>query len=112
YRQPRRCPVPRKPAGSWLPGRASTANTRSAVRRSGALWRRGEWCWPTLQAGIAGALDVFGCAIDAKGCTVGAAHLAEFGGQHDFIAARFQDLSEQPFVGADAVHVGGVEEID
>ena len=38
--------------------------------------------------------------------------MAELGGQHDVLAARPQDLSEQALVGAGAVHVGGVEKVD
>jgi hypothetical protein len=51
-------------------------------------------------------------SVDAEERAVGTAHVAELGGEHDFLAARFQDLRQQALVGTDAVHVGGVEEVD
>ncbi len=41
-----------------------------------------------LETGIAGQMYVLGCSIDADECAIGAAHMAELGGQHDFVAAR------------------------
>ena len=66
----------------------------------------------TLETGIAGLTHVLGCSIDAEGRAVGTARNAEFGGEHDFVAARFQYLPEQALVGTDAVHVGSVEKVD
>src|SRR5258708_39973816 len=57
-------------------------------------------------------MHVFGCTIDADEHAIGTAHIAELGGQHDFPAARLQDLPEQALVGTGAVHVGGVEKVD
>ena len=65
-----------------------------------------------LEAGIAGRMYVLGCSIDAGERAIGAAHMTELGGQHDVLAARPQDLSEQALVGAGAIHVGGVEKVD
>src|SRR3546814_4835470 len=42
----------------------------------------------------------------------GRAHVAELGGEHDLVATRGQHLGQQPLVLTDAVHVGGVEEVD
>ncbi len=47
-----------------------------------------------------------------KNRPVGTAHDAELGGEHDFVAARLHDLCQQPLVGAHAVDIGGIEEVD
>src|SRR5262249_52410554 len=44
--------------------------------------------------------------------TAGPLSLAEFGGEHDLVAAADQRLAEQAFVVAPAIHVGAVEKID
>jgi hypothetical protein len=64
-----------------------------------------------LQAGVAGGAHVLRPAVHTEDFTRGPAHDAELGGQHHFAAARAQHLRQQTFVGAAAVHVGGIEKI-
>ena len=65
-----------------------------------------------LQRGVAGGADVLRPAVDADPGAVGAALVAELGGQLDLVAAAGDRLADQLLVGERAVHVGGVEEGD
>ena len=64
-----------------------------------------------FEAGFAGGADIFGLAVDAFEAAIGAADVAEFGGEDDFVATVGDGLADEDFVIADAIHVGGVEEI-
>ena len=50
--------------------------------------------------------------MDPVGRVVLLADVGEFGGEEDFVAAGADRLADQLFVVADAVGVGGVEEVD
>ncbi len=65
-----------------------------------------------LEAGVAGLANVFGPAVDAEEFAVGAAHVAELGGENDAVAAVADGAADELLVASGAVHVGGVEEVD
>jgi hypothetical protein len=65
-----------------------------------------------LQTGIASRVHILRCSVDSKQRAIGSAHVAKLGGEHNFLAARFQDFGQQAFVGADAITIGRIEEID
>ena len=56
--------------------------------------------------------DVVGRAVDAEPAAVGAALVAEFGREHDLVAAAGDRAADESLVGERPVHVGGVEERD
>ncbi len=63
------------------------------------------------EAGLAGFLDIFRTAVDAE-LAVGRALVAELGGDHRLVpVAVGQRPAEQLLVGAQAIHVGGVQEV-
>jgi hypothetical protein len=64
-----------------------------------------------FQAGVATFFDVGRVAADAEEFAVWAADVGEFGGKDDFAAAVADGFADEELVFADAVHVGGVEEI-
>ena len=61
-----------------------------------------------LEARVAGREHVFRPAV-GDFAVAAPAEIAEFGRQHDPVAAAFDRLAEQPLVVAVAIHVGGVE---
>ena len=64
------------------------------------------------QAGVTAGFHVLRSPVDAKEAPVGAAHIAELGGDDDMLAIARQTAPDELFVAADPVHVGGVEERD
>ena len=65
------------------------------------------------EAVVAGLPDVLRLAADAARRRVGlAADVAELGGEDDLVASAPDGLADQRFVVADAIHIGGVEEVD
>src|SRR6266853_301875 len=62
-----------------------------------------------LQAGVACLFHVFRCALYAQELAFWPAHVAELGGEDDFVAAVFDGPAHEFFVLAGAVHVGGIE---
>ena len=65
-----------------------------------------------LQARLAGGADIVGSPAHPAEASVGAAHVSELGGEeHAFPPVRDRP-PDQLLVAADAVHVGGVEEVD
>jgi hypothetical protein len=62
-----------------------------------------------LQGSLDGPDNVVGSAVEtgARGSVVAE---AEFGGDHDLVADRFDRLPDQGFVGERPVRLGGVEE--
>ena len=65
-----------------------------------------------FEAGVAGLADVFGAAVDAEEFAVGAAHVAELGGEDDVVAAVADGAADELLVASGAVHVCGVEEVE
>ncbi len=64
-----------------------------------------------LQALLAGLHDVFGPAVDPE-AAIGGALVAELGGDHRLAAIAIrQGPLQQLLIGAQAVHVGGVQEV-
>lgn len=64
------------------------------------------------EAGLARLPHVLRTAVYAEEGAVGGPLVAELRGDHDFVAAVSQRPAQQLLVVADAVHVGGVEEVD
>src|SRR2546425_1269931 len=66
----------------------------------------------TLEARVAGLLDVLGPSIDEIAAPGGVLHLTELGDEHDLVAPAPDRPPQQLLVLAPAIHVGGVEEVD
>jgi hypothetical protein len=64
------------------------------------------------QGPFAGLAHILGATVHAKKRAVLAPHIAEFGGEHDAIAAVPDSVPDEFLVPADPIHVGGVEEGD
>jgi len=65
-----------------------------------------------LERRVARLAHVVGSAVHALPAAVGAAHVAELGGEHHAIAFALDRLADQQLVGVRAVHVGRIEEGD
>ena len=64
-----------------------------------------------FQTGVATSAHIFRPAIHADKTAVGAAFVAEFGGENDFVAASGNRAPNQFLVGERAIHIGGVEKV-
>ena len=61
---------------------------------------------------VAGGPHVFGTSVDADPAAVGAALVAEFGCEDNFIAPAGDCLADEQLIGERPVHVSSVEEVD
>jgi len=65
-----------------------------------------------LEARLAAAPHVPRAAVNAEEGAVAAAHVAKLGGEDDLLPAVADGAADELLVRANAVHVGGVEEIN
>jgi len=65
-----------------------------------------------LQARVTARADRLGTTIDADKLAVVIADAAELGRHNHRVAAPLDRLTHEPFLGAAAIHVGGVRKVD